>query len=127
VGQVGGALDKAKVARLFSGVYLNRAVVADLLFSLLFVWKIKSQTRRVAWVLGRGLGVAWVWLGSWVWLGCVKAWVRCLGCGLGVSWVWLGCVKAWVRCLGCGLGVSWLGRVWGVARKFSCGLGVAWK
>ena len=93
----------------------------------------------VAWTwLGRGLGVACAWLGRGVgvaWalrgrgLGLAWAW---LGRGVGVAWAWLGrgVGVAWAR-LGPGLGLAWAWRGRGVGvvwawRGRSLGVGVAW-
>ena len=59
--------------------------------------------------VGRGLGVAWAWLG--------RAW---LGRGVGVAWAWLGrgVGVAWVRLgRGRGVGVAW---AWRGLRTWSC-------
>ena len=60
----------------------------------------QACARLLSWAwLGRGVGVAWAWLG--------RAW---LGRGVGVAWAWLGrgVGVAWARLgRGRGLGVAW--------------------
>ena len=71
---------------------------------------------------GRGLGVAWAWRGrgvgvAWAWLGRGLRGRR--GRGLGVAWAWLG--------RGLGVAWAWLGRGVGVAWAWlGRGVGVAW-
>ena len=84
-------------------------------FTVGFTLKKKRGVHRLARAcsVGRGLGVAWAWLG--------RAW---LGRGVGVAWAWLGrgVGVAWAR-----LGRAWLGRGVGVAWAWrGRGLGVAW-
>ena len=70
-------------------------------FTVGFTLKNKRGVHRLARAcsVGRGLGVAWAWLG--------RAW---LGRGVGVAWAWLGrgVGVAWARLgRGRGLGVAW--------------------
>ena len=72
-----------------------------------FTLKKKRGVHRLARAcpVGRGLGVAWAWLG--------RAW---LGRGVGVAWAWLG------RGVGVAWAWAWLGRGVGVA----CSVAWAW-
>ena len=81
-------------------------------FTVGFTLKKKRGVHRLARAcsVGRGLGVAWAWLGC--------AW---LGRGVGVAWAWLG------RGRGLGVAWAWLGRGVGVAWAWlGRGVGVAW-
>ena len=104
----------------------NTSIFFPKQFTVGFTLKKKSVHRLArACSVGRGLGVAWAWLGrAWLGRGVGVAWAW-LGRGVGVAWARLG-RWAW-RGRGFGVAWAWLGRGLGVAWAWrGRGLGVAW-
>ena len=119
---VENVLKDTKITKFWPILWVRRLCFSpnSLLWGLLL--KKKRGVHRLvrACSVGRGLGVAWAWLG--------RAW---LGRGVGVAWAWRGrgVGVAWAR-LGCGRGLgvawAWLGRGVGVAWAW-LGRGVGWR